>query len=127
METVQAGAHAAVLAYALAAREVRPEFHTPVSTALAEAAEAVTGGTPRVYREIQATFDGADRVAEAAARVAAAAGDDGAFDDLYRAASAAVDSAHAAGAAAEDAESGDADTGERGGSDRSAPGGDGRD
>ncbi|AUV81664.1 prephenate dehydrogenase [Salinigranum rubrum] len=86
METVQSSAHAAVLAYALAANEVRPEFHTPVSAALAEAVEMVTGGTPRVYREIQETFDGADRVAEAAARLAAAEGAE--FDDLYREASA---------------------------------------
>jgi prephenate dehydrogenase len=82
METVQSSAHAAVIAYALSAREVRPEFHTPVSAALAELAETVTEGTPRVYREIQTTFDGAERVAEAAARVADA--DDEAFDALYR-------------------------------------------
>jgi prephenate dehydrogenase len=82
METVQSSAHAAVIAYALAAREVRPEFHTPVSAALAELAETVTEGTPRVYREIQTTFDGAERVAEAAARVADA--DDETFDALYR-------------------------------------------
>jgi len=41
----------------------------------------VTGGTPRVYREIQETFEGAERVAEAARRVADAEGE--AFDDLY--------------------------------------------
>ncbi|WP_372912118.1 prephenate dehydrogenase/arogenate dehydrogenase family protein [Salinigranum sp.] len=86
METVQSSAHAAVLAYALAAGDVRPEFHTPVSAALEEAVEMVTGGKPRVYREIQETFEGAERVAEAAARVAAADGD--AFDELYREASA---------------------------------------
>jgi prephenate dehydrogenase len=85
METVQSGAHAAVLAYALAARDVRPAFHTPVSTALTEAVGMVTDGTPRVYREIQQTFDGAERVAEAAARIAAA--DEAAFDDIYREAS----------------------------------------
>jgi prephenate dehydrogenase len=85
METVQSSAHAAVIAYALAAREVRPEFHTPVSGALAELVETVTGGNPRVYREIQATFDGAERVADAAARLAAA--DDETFDALYREAS----------------------------------------
>jgi prephenate dehydrogenase len=81
METVQSSAHAAVLAYALAAREVRPEFHTPVSAGLVDLVDRVTGGTPRVYREIQSTFDGADRVAEAAARIAAA--DDEAFEALY--------------------------------------------
>jgi prephenate dehydrogenase len=85
METVQASAHAAVLAYALAARSVRPEFHTPVSAALGEVVETVTGGTPRVYREIQSTFDGAERVASAAQRIATADADD--FETLYREAS----------------------------------------
>jgi prephenate dehydrogenase len=84
METVQSAAHAAVIAYALAAEEVRPEFHTPVSGALAEVVDRVTGGTPRVYREIQETFDGAERVAAAADRLAAADADE--FDALYRAA-----------------------------------------
>ncbi|MFB6304068.1 MAG: prephenate dehydrogenase/arogenate dehydrogenase family protein [Haloferacaceae archaeon] len=84
MRTVQAGAHAAVLAYALAADDVRPEFATPVSTRLDELVATVTGGSPEVYREIQETFDGADRVADAARRVADAEGD--AFDRLYRAA-----------------------------------------
>jgi prephenate dehydrogenase len=82
METVQAGAHAAVLAYALAAGEVREEFATPVSTAMDDLVATVTGGTPRVYREIQETFPGAEAVADAARRVADAEGD--AFDDLYR-------------------------------------------
>jgi prephenate dehydrogenase len=82
METVQAGAHAAVLSYALAASAVRPEFHTPVSAALGDVADTVTDGTPRVYREIQESFEGADRVAEAAARIAEADGE--AFDRLYR-------------------------------------------
>ncbi|MFB6154321.1 MAG: prephenate dehydrogenase/arogenate dehydrogenase family protein [Haloferacaceae archaeon] len=82
METVQASAHAAVLAYALAAAEVRPEFSTPVSEALGDLVDTVTSGTPRVYREIQESFDGAGRVAEAAARVADAEGTT--FDRLYR-------------------------------------------
>jgi prephenate dehydrogenase len=73
METVQASAHAAVLAYALAA---------PVSDGLEGLVDAVTGGTPRVYREIQETFAGADRVADAARRVADA--DAETFDALYR-------------------------------------------
>jgi prephenate dehydrogenase len=81
METVQAGAHTAVLAYALAAADVREEFHTPVSTALDDLVETVTDGTPRVYREIQETFDGAEDVAAAARRVADAEGE--AFDALY--------------------------------------------
>ncbi|MFB6194907.1 MAG: prephenate dehydrogenase/arogenate dehydrogenase family protein [Haloplanus sp.] len=82
METVQAGAHTAILAYALAAADVREEFATPVSAALDDLVETVTGGTPRVYREIQETFEGAEAVAEAARTVADAEGE--AFDDLYR-------------------------------------------
>jgi len=82
METVQAGAHTAVLAYALAAAEVREEFATPVSATMDDLVETVTGGTPRVYREIQETFDGAERVAAAARRIAEADGE--AFDALYR-------------------------------------------
>ena len=82
MGTVQARAHAAVLAFALAADPVRPEFETPVFAALREATELVTGGNPRVYREIQETFDGARDVALAAERVASA--DPEAFVDLYR-------------------------------------------
>jgi prephenate dehydrogenase len=81
METVQAAAHAAVLAYALAAEEVRPEFVTPVSGRLAALVDGVAGGGARVYREIQSTFDGADRVAAAARRIADA--DAEAFDRLY--------------------------------------------
>jgi prephenate dehydrogenase len=86
METVQSGAHAAVLAYALAADGVREEFATPVSTALDEVADAVTDGTPRVYAEIQETFPGSGSVADAAARIADA--DREAFESLYREASA---------------------------------------
>lgn len=82
METVQARAHTAVLAYALAAEDVREEFQTPVSAGLWELVETVAGGTPRVYREIQETFDGAADVAEAARRVADAEGE--AFERLYR-------------------------------------------
>lgn len=89
METVQARAHAAVLAFALAAEDVREEFHTPVSAGITELVETVTGGNPRVYREIQQTFDGADDVATAADRIVTAADrvavDDGElFDRLYR-------------------------------------------
>jgi prephenate dehydrogenase len=82
METVQAATHAAVLSFALAAEDVREEFHTPVSRRLDDLVGMVTGGTPHVYREIQATFEGADRVADAARRVADADGET--FDSLYR-------------------------------------------
>lgn len=94
MESVQAGAHAAVLAYALATDDVRGEFATPVSAALDELAATVSGGTPRVYAEIQRTFGGgADAVADAAARVADA--DDDAFEALYREVAARTDPARA--------------------------------
>jgi prephenate dehydrogenase len=82
METVQAGAHTAILAFALAAESVRPEFATPVSAGLGELVETVTGGEPRVYAEIQESFDGSEAVADAARRVADA--DSETFADLYR-------------------------------------------
>jgi len=82
MATVQARAHAAVLAYGLARESVPEAFHTPVSRALTDLVEQVTGGTPRVYADIQAAFDGAEDVAESARRVADARGD--AFAALYR-------------------------------------------
>lgn len=82
METVQAATHAAVIAYALAAEDVREEFHTPVSGRLDDLRDMVTGGNPHVYREIQGTFEGAGRVADAARRVADAEGEE--FDRLYR-------------------------------------------
>ena len=81
MTTVQATSHAAVLAWALAGDDVREEFHTPVSAALADLAATVTEGDSRVYADIQAQFGGADAVADAAARIADA--DHEAFDDLY--------------------------------------------
>jgi prephenate dehydrogenase len=82
MATVQARAHAAVLAFALAREEVPERFHTPVSAALSELADRVTDGTPRVYADVQAAFEGAGDVAAAARRVADAEGE--AFERLYR-------------------------------------------
>lgn len=82
MGTVQARAHAAVLAFALAAEPVRPEFETPVFEALRTAVDHTTGGNPRVYREIQEAFGGATDVALAAERVADA--DAETFERLYR-------------------------------------------
>jgi prephenate dehydrogenase len=90
MSTVQARTHAAVLAFALAAEDVPDEFHTPVSEPLADLAAAVTGGNADVYAEIQAAFDGADAVADAARRVAEAADEPEAFADLYAEAGAAA-------------------------------------
>jgi prephenate dehydrogenase len=85
METVQAGTHAAVLAFALAAEDVPEGLTTPIFEELSAVAEQVAGNTPEVYAEIQATFDGAERVAEAAARLADA--DESEFAALYRDAS----------------------------------------
>ena len=82
MRTVQARAHAAVLAYALAAEDVPERFHTPVSAALADVADRVTGNEPSVYAEIQEAFPGAVDVAEAARRIAEA--DPAEFERLYR-------------------------------------------
>ncbi len=72
MESVQAGAHAAILAWRLAGEDVREEFHTPVSRALDDVADTVTEGAPAVYAEIQDAFDGADDVAAAAREIAEA-------------------------------------------------------
>jgi len=82
METVQARVHAAVLAFGLAAEEVPERFHTPVSHALSDVLDTVTGNDPRVYADIQSTFDGADDVAAAAQELADADGQ--AFERLYR-------------------------------------------
>ncbi|WP_424004118.1 prephenate dehydrogenase/arogenate dehydrogenase family protein [Haloarcula salina] len=81
METVQASAHAAVLAFAMAADDVPDRFQTPISAGLFDLVEQVTGGDARVYADIQRTFDGADDVAAAARRLADADAD--AFADIY--------------------------------------------
>jgi prephenate dehydrogenase len=81
METVQARAHTAVLAYAIAAEDLDPRFHTAVSEPLSEIVAGLTGNTPEVYAEIQARFDGAESVADAAARLADA--DPETFVELY--------------------------------------------
>ena len=81
METVQARAHAAVLAYALAAAEVPEGLQTPVSAGLGDLAAQVAGGDAGVYADVQAAFDGADDVAAAARRVADADREE--FERLY--------------------------------------------
>ena len=81
METVQAKAHTAVLAYALAAEPVDERFHTSVSEPLSELVDGVTQNTPTVYAEIQRRFSGADSVAEAARELAET--DDEGFERLY--------------------------------------------
>ncbi|MFY4812092.1 prephenate dehydrogenase/arogenate dehydrogenase family protein [Haloarcula sp. AONF1] len=81
METVQASAHAAVLAFAMTAADVPDRFQTPISAGLFDLVEQVTGGDPRVYSDIQRTFDGADAVADAARELADA--DAETFERLY--------------------------------------------
>jgi prephenate dehydrogenase len=81
METVQAQAHAAVLAFGLAAADVPDEFQTPISGQLFELVEQVTDGDPRVYADIQTAFDGAADVAAAADALATADPDQ--FEALY--------------------------------------------
>ncbi|WP_122089614.1 prephenate dehydrogenase/arogenate dehydrogenase family protein [Halalkalicoccus subterraneus] len=82
METIQTKAHAAVLAYALAADDVPDGFETPVSRELDGLVETVTDGNSRVYADIQSTFPGAETVAEAAIEIAEA--DRESFEALYR-------------------------------------------
>jgi len=85
METVQARTHAAVLAFALSAKDVPERFQTPISAELVDLAEQVTDGESRVYADIQTAFEGAEDVAAAAQDLAAAEGD--AFQRLYEQAS----------------------------------------
>jgi prephenate dehydrogenase len=81
MRTIQGRAHAAILAFALAADSVPDELGTPVYDGLLELVERVTGGESRVYADIQETFGGAETVAEAADRIARADAVD--FERLY--------------------------------------------
>ena len=83
METVQARVHAAVLAFGLAAEDVPEPFQTPVSAAMFDLLDQVTGNDPRVYSDIQAAFEGAEDVATAAREIADAGTDPGRFADLY--------------------------------------------
>jgi prephenate dehydrogenase len=81
METVQAKAHTAVLAYALTADDVDPRFHTTLSAPLSDLADQVTGNQPDIYADIQARFDGGADVAATARRLAEA--DPETFRALY--------------------------------------------
>jgi len=83
METVQARVHAAVLAFGLAAEDVPEPFQTPVSAAMFDLLDQVTGNDPRVYSDIQAAFEGAEDVATAAREIADTGGDPERFADLY--------------------------------------------
>lgn len=82
MRTIQSGAHAAILAFALAAESVPAELGTPVYDDLVSLVDRVTAGDPRVYADIQSTFGGAAEVADAARSIADADADE--FEHLYR-------------------------------------------
>jgi len=90
MRTVQGRTHAAIIAFALAvadaSEEVPDALSTPVYEQLSALTERVLDGTPRVYADIQATFDGAEDVAAAAERLASANPDEFAslYDDVGR-------------------------------------------
>lgn len=81
MATIQGRAHAAILAFGLAADDVPEELATPVYERLDALRDDVTDGTPGVYADIQATFDGADAIADAATALRDA--DRDAFERLY--------------------------------------------
>jgi prephenate dehydrogenase len=81
METIQGRAHAAILAFGLAAEDVPAELATPVFEDLQALRDRVTGGSPGVYADIQSTFDGAADIATAARRLADA--DRDTFEALY--------------------------------------------
>lgn len=82
MASVQTAAHAAVLAYALAADDdVDERFQTPVSAGLRDLARTVTAGNPRVYADIRGTFGGADEFATAARALAVTDGER--FEELF--------------------------------------------
>jgi len=84
MRTIQAQTHAALLAFALAAEEVPDAYGTPIYDRLRTLTDEFLSGTPRVYADIQTTFEGAEDVADAARHVADADGK--AFERLYRSA-----------------------------------------
>lgn len=81
MATIQGRAHAAILAFGLAADPVPDELATPVYEQLAELRDRVTDGNASVYADIQTAFGGADAIAAAATTLADA--DRDAFEQLY--------------------------------------------
>ena len=84
METIQARTHAAIMAFALAAEDVPEPYGTPIYDGLETLVSEFLAGRPRVYADIQTTFDGAEDVAAAAERIAEA--DAETFEELYRSA-----------------------------------------
>lgn len=81
MTTVQAKAHAAILAYGLAGEAVPDRYQTAVSDELSDLVRHVARGDPRVYADIQQAFGGADDIATAATQLAGA--DEQEFQQLY--------------------------------------------
>ncbi len=81
METIQGRAHAAILAFGLAAESVPEDLATPVFEDLEALRERVTSGSAGVYADIQAQFDGAADIKAAAEELARA--DTATFESLY--------------------------------------------
>lgn len=81
METVQGRAHAAILAFALAADDVPEGLETPIYEELSAIVKRVTGGNSGVYSDIQSTFGGANEIVAAAERIAESDPDE--FEALY--------------------------------------------
>jgi prephenate dehydrogenase len=95
MASVQAGTHAAILAWRLATDDVRDEFHTPLSRELADLATHVTSQEPRVYADIGTRYaTGRTALADAAQRLATTDRDAflDAFDDARERAGIATES-----------------------------------
>lgn len=71
MRTIQGRAHAAILAFGLAADPVPEELATPVYSDLNDLLERILAGESQVYADIQETFGGAGAVADAATEIEA--------------------------------------------------------
>lgn len=81
MVTIQGRAHAAILAFGVAATDVPDELATPVYEQLADLRDRVTDGDPTLYGDIQRVFGGAEDIAAAADAIAGA--DQETFSTLY--------------------------------------------
>ena len=85
MKTVQGMTHAAILSFALAAKEVPEEFGTRIFDVLVELVKEMTNGNARVYSDIQEVFGGSKEIVEAANRISNADWEE--FRRLYEEAS----------------------------------------
>ncbi|MFB6185283.1 MAG: prephenate dehydrogenase, partial [Halobacteriaceae archaeon] len=81
MKTIQGRTHAAILAFAMTADSVPDDLETPVYRRLRSLVIDILDNNPETYAEIQAEFDGADDIAQAAAEIASA--DVQQFIDIY--------------------------------------------